>query len=232
MKQSSVCAGACILLFLATASPPNCQAWGGGGGPLIVRLTPDLGELNDELAPLVGRFEEGVWMIGGGGFVGVHRNLRLGGLGAQGSTKIEDGEREAELTMSYGGLLAECAVPYKRIQCFVGGVIGWGTMGLELSRKNRFMNWHDFWSNFGDEDISSDDFTGHLSTSFFFYQPYVGVQLAVSPSVHLRGSIGYFGASIGSGHWKESGTTLGGSPSIDISNWRLQLSMLFGSFPR
>jgi hypothetical protein len=189
-----------------------------------------LGELNDELAPLVGRFEEEVWMIGGGGFAGIHRNFGLGGLGAQGSKTIEDGEKEAELTISYGGLLAEYAVPSRRIQCFLGGVIGWGTVGLKLGSKNRHMNWDDLWDDFGDQDVSSDDVTRHLSASFFFYQPYVGLQVALSPSVYLRGSIGYFGASIGGGDWKESGTTLDGSPSINLSNYLLQFSLLFGSF--
>lgn len=229
MKKGVICVGFSVL-FLLTASQTHPQDWGGGGGPFIMQFSPDLGELNQELNSVVGRFEGSIRMIGGGGFANISRNLRLGGLGAGGSKKIEENGREAELSLGYGGVLAEYVAPLGRIQLFLGGLIGWGSVELRLSRKNWNMNWEDFWDNFGEDSVSSNDYSGYLTSSFFCYQPYVGLQLALSQWLYLRGSFGYFGANISRGSWKEAGIKLRDSPPLDISSYRAQVFIVLGWF--
>lgn len=230
MGKKFVGIGFLNIILLMGVSPADAQAWGGGGGPFIMQFSPDLGELNRKLNPVVGSFEGGIRMIGGGGLAGVSRNVRLGGLGAGGSKKIEGNGREAELSIGYGGFLAEYVLPLGRIQCFLGGVIGWGSIDLRLSRANWNMSWNDFWNDFEGDSLSSNDYSGHLTSSFFCYEPYVGLQLAFTQWLYLRGSIGYFGANVDKGGWKESGIKLHDSPAIDISNYRAQVFLLFGWF--
>jgi hypothetical protein len=190
-----------------------------------------LEELNTHLRMIVGDSDGGILLIGGGGIVGISRNLRVGGVGAQGSSTIKGNGRASELSIGYGGLLAEYAVALSRIECLAGGMIGWGSLQLRIGRGSRNMDWDDFWNVFEEgEDVPEDDFSGHLSASFLCYQPYVGAQVKLNAWSYLRGSIGYFGATIGSESWRESGIKLRGGPSVELSNYSLQLSLLFGSF--
>jgi hypothetical protein len=190
-----------------------------------------LGELDTHLRTAVGDPGGGILLIGGGGIVGISRNLRVGGLGAQGSRSIEGEGRVSELSIGYGGLLAEYAISLWQIECFAGGMIGWGSLRLRIARGNRNMNWDDFWDVFEEgEDVPAEDFSGHLGASFLCYQPYVGAQVKLNSWSYLRGSVGYFGARIEGESWRESGIKLRGTPSVELSNYSLQLSLVFGSF--
>ncbi len=219
-----------IFLFVGV-SLARSQAFGGGGGPFIMQFSPELGELNRRLHSLLGSDVNEIRMIGAGGLVGVTRNLRLGGLAAQGRTKIEESSGEAEFSIGYGGGLVEYVVPLGKLHCFLGAMIGWGSIELKLSRRNWDMNWNDFWQNFEEGDsLPSDDYSGHLSNSFFCYQPYAGLQFALSSWLYLRGSIGYFGGKMNGSNWRESGIKLRDSPTIDISAYRVQVFLVFGWF--
>ena len=197
---------------------------------MIMEFSPNLDQLNGKLDNVVGRFEGRMRLIGGGGFASLSRNWRLGGLGAAGSKTIEEQGREAELSVSYGGMLAEYAIPLGRIQFSIGGLIGWGHTGLRVSRRNWNMDWDDFWHNYEEDSLSSNDYSGHLSASFFCYEPYVAVQFAISESLHLRGSVGYIGADIDGSAWHESGIELRNAPSLDLSSYRAQFFLLLGWF--
>jgi hypothetical protein len=231
MRTGCVSVGLLLLSCMTHPTITCAEAWGGGGGPFVLQFAPGLEELNTHLKMVVGDSHGRILLIGGGGTVGISRNLRVGGLGAQGSSTIKGEGRVSELSIGYGGLLAEYAVSLSRIECFAGGMIGWGSLRLRIGSGDRNMDWDDFWNVFEEgEDVTADDFSGHLSSSFLCYQPYVGAQVKLNAWLHLRGSIGYFGATIREESWRESGITLRGAPSVELSNYSLQLSLVFGSF--
>ena len=227
-----VCISLAFVALLCTVSEGNAQLWGGGGGPYVMVFPPSLRELNEELQSVLGEdFHNSVFFLSGGyGSGSVAPNIRIGGLGASGKSTISGNYRHATLSIGYGGFLTEYTIPWKRFQFFVGGVLGGGDIKLKISRASK-LNWDDFWDDFTpDTTVSSDDFAGDLSANFFYGEPYVGIQYAVTPWAYIKIDVGYPFIKWGSGSWKESGTKLTDTPHMDISNPSVRVGVYFGHF--
>jgi len=219
-----------VALFFAV-SQGDAQLWGGGGGPYVMMFPPNLVELNEDLMNVVGEdFYNKVFFLSGGyGSGSVARNIRIGGLGGDGSASISGNDRHASLGLGIGGFLAEYSIPWKRFQFFVGGVLGGGDIKLKISRASD-LNWDEFWNNFTSDSISSDNFSGNLSAGFVYGESYLGIQYAVTPWAYLKIDFGYSVIMLGSASWKESGKVLTGAPGMNLSNPFVRLGVYFGHF--
>lgn len=230
-KRVCICLVFVVLLF--TVSQGGAQIWGGGGGPCIMMLPPELEVLDSKLTRvLVDGFDGNFLFLSGGyGSGSITPNVRIGGLGADGKSTISGNDRQASLSMGIGGFLAEYSVPWKRFQFFVGGVMGGGNIRLKISRASD-LNWDEFWHNFTSDSISADNFSGNISAGFFYGEPYLGIQYSVTPWAYIKIDVGYSIIMLGSASWKESGKTLTGAPDMNLSAPSVRLGVYFGHFGR
>lgn len=225
----------CISLALVTLpfalSKGDAQLWGGGGGPYVVVFQPELEVLDSQLRYVIGDgFDGNLFFLSGGyGSGSIAPNLRVGGLGAGGKSTISGNDRQATLSLGYGGFLTEYVVPWRRFQFFVGGVLGGGNIGLKISRASR-LSWSSFWDNFAADSVSSANFSGDLSATFFYGEAYLGFQYAVTPWAYVKIDVGYPVMRLGSASWKESSTRLTGAPDMVLSAPFVRVGVYFGYF--
>jgi len=228
-----VCVSLAFVALLCIVSQANAQLWGGGGGPYVMTFGPDLRELNDQLWPVLGKDfgERFVFLSGGYGSGSIAPNIRIGGSGADGKSTISGNDRQTTLSIGYGGFLTEYVIPWGRFQFLVGGVLGGGNIGLKISRASD-LNWDEFWQNFTSDSISSENFSGDISASFFYGEPYLGIQYAVTPWAYIKIDFGYSVIMLGSASWKEGGKTLTGAPDMNLSTPFVRAGVYFGYFGR
>jgi hypothetical protein len=175
------------------------------------------------------KFAENMWLIGGGGCGTVWNNLRIGGVGGEGSQILSGNERQAEFSIEYGGFLAEYAVPLGKFHFHVGGVLGGGGMDLKITRA-RASTWDGIWDGFERDSVGIEDYETTLEASFFHYEPYIGVQYSITQWAYLDLKGGYFGAS--PSEWNEMGRPVADPPEMKLSNYFVSLGIVFGYFTR
>lgn len=203
--------------------------FGAGGGPDFLYFPAKLDTLNVYLKDVVGTFDEPIFLTGGGGCVTVWKNLRIGGMGASGKLKITGNKRKAELSLGYGGFLAEYAIPLRKFKILLGGVVGHGGVDLRISRASH-LNWDDLFDNLKSDSVPGTHLEADLENSFFHYQPYLGIQFALSPWCYLIGKGGYIGTKLG--EWNQMGMELADYPKMDFSNYFFSLGVYLGYFSR
>ncbi|MCK4352221.1 PDZ domain-containing protein [candidate division WOR-3 bacterium] len=205
--------------------------WGGGGGPNVMYFPPKLDDINKELkaATVLGKtFDGGMFLTGGWGCGTVCENLRIGGGGGGGSQVITGKDRKAELSIDYGGFLTEYIIPIGKLQIFLGGMIGGGSIGLKISRASG-LSWDEMWDNFNQGDsVSGKYYEADLKAGFLYYQPYIGIQFPVMPWCYLTLQGGYFGTKMYA--WKQMGKELTDYPEMNLSNYCITLGVMFGYF--
>lgn len=111
----------------------------GNGGPMVGLIWLDLAELNKAIinvnyegggfAPL----DERMVLFGGGGLGGLKKGGRFGGYGLKGEVNSSRGDKEAILSLSYGGFLYEYGIFSEgKTDIAVGTLLGGGNTELDL----------------------------------------------------------------------------------------------------
>ena len=171
--------------------------FGGGIGVAPSWLYLDLAPLNGVLtAANAATLGDGpLYMSGIHGYVYVLfvPNLRVGGLGAGGSmesSSIEQGtntRRNVKMSVSLGGVTLDYVIPViPRVDITVGTMLGGGSMKVAMNRDDGTGKvWGDLWSEYGSSQPATE-YTRTLDGTFFFYEPTVAVEVALTRWLGVR----------------------------------------------
>ena len=188
--------------------------------------------------------KEGMFLIGGHGYayIMIIPNVRIGGMGAGGSQTVEriasyptnPGDPSspvqawldrASISTGFGGVTIEYALPFRRVQCAVGVLLGAGSHTLTLTHLldgNR--SWRAPVSH-----PSGIEYHHVYKNAFFAYQPMASIEYLISPFVVLGLTGGYYGCSGSS--WKlDDAFTVTDMPDVKIGGPFVRLGLTFGLF--
>lgn len=210
---------------------------GGGGGVTPMWFFVKTTELNASMrrAMMPELTSSGMFMMGGAGFgyVGFIKNVRIGGLGAGGDiseVKIVDGRyKSTQLSMSFGGVTLEFAIPIGDVRFVIGGLLGGGGSTLTLiDSPNASKSWDSILDQY--KNSTATNGTRHdFSNAFFAYQPMLSFEYVPHPLVTLRVTGGWFGSS--GGTWKmDDEFTVANIPDFKFANGFIQLGVFVGAF--
>ncbi len=173
--------------------------FGGGGGFTPGWIFPKFDEINNQLRQFgVPEFSNsGFFTTGGGGFIylGFIKNLRVGGMGFGGSKSVSgtgsipglldkafinnslqlDLNREVDYSLGGGGVTIEYTLPFiKTFGISLGGIIGSGSMQMDIYQNSGSFSWNNFWSN-----IQYPQLNTHrtIKNNFWFFTPTVNVDI-------------------------------------------------------
>jgi hypothetical protein len=184
--------------------------FGGGGGFTPGWIFPNFDELNNQLVQFnVPKLSNsGLFTTGGSGFVyiGVIKNLRVGGMGFGGSKSVSaiyyppyitllptpnNGEkREVDYSIGGGGLTVEYTLPFVRnFGISVGGIIGGGSININVYKNTSDISWNNLWDQANSS--TSTDYARQLKDTYWFFTPTLNVDIPLYRFVVLRVGGGY-----------------------------------------
>lgn len=206
IRKSCILGIAIATLLSGSALASRHEAWhrssvgaGGGGGPFFGTVALGVAELNGKLkaegfAPL----SSTLTLVGGGGWGGTS-TWSIGGLGAGGNVRSIKEGKEADLSVGFGGFLAERRFPLgESVALHAGGLLGGGGATLRLTYDRP----HDV-----DEAIGAPHDTV-LTTGFALFAPTAGITLPLSDWLSLQARASYllpFGGEL----WEHAGGAVG-----------------------
>ena len=216
----------------------NAPKVGGAGGFTPVFLFWDVNAFNDQLPPTAAKFNKvPMALYGGSGYayIMLMDNLRVGGMGLSGSTKssslIGNVRRDVDVTIGFGGVTIEYAVPILvRLDVVPGIMLGGGGMDITMTRDDgSFKSWGPVWNDF-DLNTGTQNVSRKLQGSFFVYQPSVYVEFALLRWIGLRAGVSYVGMA--SPTWKiDRDQDLSDVPStVRGQGWSISTGVFLGTF--
>ncbi|MFP3953960.1 MAG: hypothetical protein ACLFVS_07540 [Candidatus Acetothermia bacterium] len=152
----------------------------GGIGVALLNLTDLNSSLEDEGYK---SFDGTVLVTSGGGHLNVTDNLRIGGIGYQGSTDTSFTDGNGDLAIKFGGLLLEGKFGLTDSLSFLaGGLAGMGTLDLKINESipETFSG-----------ALTDTPNTHHLTKNYFGIQPSLVIELAIFPWLSLRANASY-----------------------------------------
>ena len=230
MRASGGAWAVLVVIGLVAISWPVAAGGGfsGGGGPFIVGVFFDLGELERSLQGIVriqGDLDLGdqsLFLLRGGGGLG-GPEFRFGGMGMQGEwTYPVTGESEFDrmtLTVGGGGFLMDRLIGETEDAGFsLGAVVGGGEWTLRMNK--------DAQGSFG--EIVRQPVSLELHRSFWFALPYASVEFRIFEFVGIRAGAGFW-ATLSFDDWKiPGGPVAPGGPLRSTLSPLLQLMLIFG----
>jgi hypothetical protein len=184
--------------------------FGGGGGFTPGWMFPNFDELNTQLEQFnVPKFpNSGLFTTGGSGFIyiGVVKNLRIGGMGFGGSKSVSaeyappyislppipylQEKREVDYSIGGGGLTVEYTLPFVRdFGISVGGIIGGGSINIDIYKNAGDISWNGLWNQAN--SYGSPDYSRHLHDSYWFFTPTLNIDIPLYRFIVLRVGGGY-----------------------------------------
>lgn len=220
------------------------DAKSGGALSIVIGLyRPDMRELNDiaEALNFPGGFgNEAIFMNGLRGYGYIGKNFRIGGIVISGNTQVADPgtqfNRTLELDVSHGGVTLEYVYPTRRMEFYVGGMLGVGSYEVTYTQQDVRGNraeWDELLDTFA-ATPSTGSFAKSLSAGYTAVNPWVGVKYKLLPWFALDGNVGYHLGRVRSNQWvfsDHSGDGVKGSPSIDAGGLTGWVEVTFGFFP-
>jgi hypothetical protein len=213
--------------------------FGGGGGFIPGWYIPNMDPLNEQLKAL-GASElpkSGIFTTGGGGFIylGVIKNLRIGGLGFGGS-RSEDGNIilqnssfnfETVYSISGGGLTIEYTLPFvKNIGISVGALLGGGSVTIETFKNRGSFNWENIWN----ESTPTENISRTFENNFWIISPTINVDIPFYRFLAFRIGGGYQ-ISLGDTWAIENDKDLSGVPSdLNGNSFFINTGIFIGFF--
>ncbi|MBI5474971.1 MAG: hypothetical protein HY961_21730 [Ignavibacteriae bacterium] len=186
--------------------------------------------------------DQGMYMngIGGAAFIMFVPNLRVGGLGMNGtltSTSLVAGvRRDAELAVSFGGVTIEYVIPIaERLDFTVGAMLGGG--GLEVTLRQHdgsALTWNQEWGNYetGNYNLNGkiSNITRKFDGSFYVYVPSLNLEYGILGWVGVRLGVSYVGMF--SPTWRVDGNydLLGVPDNIHGKGFMVNAGLFVGTF--
>ena len=237
-----------ILLFLLTtatfAQMSSQIGWmskfGLAGGANASWIFPNYDEINKQL-PEFGineKFSGGLLTWGGSGYVYlmIIDNLRIGGMGFGGSqslnTNTPNYNREVIYKIGGGAFTVEYSLPFiKKIGVSVGGMIGGGSLSVELYQFNinGGIGWDDSWGIFNVR-TGTKNFSRVMNCSYFTLTPTFNVDIPLTRFFAIRVGTGYQFTM--NENWElANGQSLSGVPSsVNGDAFFIQTGIYLGFF--
>ena len=172
--------------------------FGGGGGYTPFWFAPNMDALNLQAKSFgVPEFSTGGFYVsGGGGFIylGVVKNLRIGGMGFGGTTSKTSSSgginSEVDYSLSGGGLTVEYTIPFVRsVAVSIGAIIGRGSLEVQLYKNNGAHSWEGIWNNASGSTSSS--YHAVLKNNYWIFTPTLNVDIPAYRMLSFRVGIGY-----------------------------------------
>lgn len=210
-----------------------------GGGYTGTFIFTNFDELNKKLLEQTFRFSEDalsapIFLSGVQGFtaIGIIPNVRLGFLGMGGSKRVEKRDtiinlnKNVEYSLSFQGVFIDYGfILMKSLALIPGITFGWGNRTIEVYQAPAEISWDQF------EAIGDiNKFLNRAEGNFYFVQPNINFEYALTPFFMIRANVGY-SLSFG-GEWTFNQTSkLSNVPDkIDANGLTLQLGLFLGLF--
>jgi len=209
-----------MLLLFFTPSTSPARDFFGGIGPIPMWLKVDYADLNKYVSGIgVAPFEDGLFFVGGGGYLYVHPDVRVGLVGA-GSHKERQGSlgtstNEVQFSLWFMGGTAEYVFSFMKGDVAVGTLLGWGHSEIKIRQvSTEPIPWDTIWDDYQTAG-TMENFGTILKGNFFAYQPFLRLKYKLTNWLSLQGSVGYLGAQVGT--WKQWGDVeIEKEPSLDV----------------
>lgn len=210
-----------------------------GGGYTGTFIFTNFDALNKKLGEQTFRFAENafsapIYLSGVQGFtaIGIIPNVRLGFLGMGGSKTVEKKDtvinlnKFVEYSLSFQGVSIDYGfVLMKSIALIPGITFGWGSRTIEVYQAPAEIPWDEF-NAIGDPR----KFLNRAEGNFYFVQPNINFEYALTPFFMIRANAGY-SLSFG-GEWKFNRTAnLTNVPdNINANGFTVQFGLFLGLF--
>lgn len=208
-------------------------------------LFVDVKPINEFLVPAGGASlkENGVFLWGGGGaaYIMLLPNLRVGGVGMNGSiqsTRLDafGVRRDTELGVGFGAVTFEYVIPvFERLDVAVGTMLGGG--GIDITLRQDLggpKTWGNEWNNYGTGNYQIGGQIKHikqtLSGSYFVWIPSVCVEYAILGWVGFRLGASYVGMSSPSWTVDENDELLGVPSNVSGKGFMINAGLFVGTF--
>lgn len=220
----------------------NRTKLGGAGG-----VTPIVGMFDNKgidkfltSAGLPSFGSDPMYIVGGEGYgyIMFLKNVRMGGFGGSGSQTINKLDpignirKEVDYTISYGGFLMDYVQPVAyKLDVAIGASIGAGSVDITMRRDNSgFKDWDSLWTQFGDANRSTQNYTRTLSGSFVTINPHINIEYTLLTWLQLRIGLGY--PIMVSPEWKlDEKYDVNSVPSnIKANGYTVNAGIMFGYF--
>lgn len=200
MKKLVITVGLFLFISISAYSQESSfydAPFGGGGGYTPFWFVPKVDVLNANIKGLdIPDFSSGGFYVsGGGGFIylGVIKNVRIGGMGFGGTTSRSSSSgginRQADFSLSGGGLTVEYTLPFIRAFAIsVGAIIGRGSLEIQLYKNRGVNSWN---SVFGGVSTQSSNYSSTLKNSFWILNPMLNVDIPAYRMLSFRVGVGY-----------------------------------------
>ncbi len=210
-----------------------------GGGYTGTFIFTNFTELNKKLLEPTFNFSQDaltapIFLSGVQGFtaIGIIPNVRLGFLGMGGSKTVEKKDslinlnKHVEYSMSFQGVSIDYGIILMKSLALIPGItFGWGTRTIEVYQAPSEISWDKF-----NAIANLNNFLNRAEGNFYFLQPNINFEYALTPFFMIRANAGY-ALSFG-GEWKFNRTAnLTGVPKkIDANGFTVQLGLFLGLF--
>ncbi len=207
----------CVLSSLSFAQRQQYfdAPFGGGGGFTPGWIFPKFDQVNPVLKQFgVPEFSNaGLFTTGGSGFIylGFIKNFRVGGIGFGGSKSTSSSQvlpiiieksvvnnsvqvvvnKEVQYSLGGGGLSLEYTLPFvKNVGISVGGIIGGGSLNIEIYKNSETFNWDDLWNQVSNR-FPSDNEHKTIKNNFWFFSPTINFDIPAFRFIAFRIGAGY-----------------------------------------
>lgn len=202
-------------------------------------VIPNLKPINNQLAGFgVEAFpESGMVTWGGGGYAYVLfvKNLRIGGIGYNGtmttSGRDDITQKQADYSISGGALTIEYTLPFiNKFDLSVGLMIGGGSQEISIYKNNGNFSWDRIWYGANNDSLSSGSFGRILKNSFFTLAPTVNFDFPINRFMAFRFGGGYI-FSIGNNWTVANEQSIANVPSdLNGNSFFIQTGIYIGFF--
>ncbi len=206
----------------------------GGAGGWDYYLFPEmnLSSLNTELTAIgLDALPTSLEMMGGGGWVFMGKNIRIGGFGAGGSLSSNDKNaqdiaQDINFRLNLSGFLIEKVFhPFSKTEIYLGTTLGSGKASLKITQQKGKPDWDEIWQGLNTTD-TDEYYQLKMKSRFFTAMPALGFRYNILRWIGIGANVGYLYGE--AKDWSTSGDNVNAAPEMDLSNVFYRFNLYFG----
>ena len=225
-------------LLVALSANVTGQAYKAYGGYMVGLWNIDWTSLNLQSINKygMGKFDQAIFLNGGGGAVNVYDRIYIGGAGFTGNIQINGADsasskinRTLSLSSNMVGPYLEANYrPYGNLELNLGAGIYFGETSLNVIKDSGTKSWSNIWNSFGDGGTNPSYVTNKISTSITIVNPYFSLRYPLTPWFGFDLSLGYFLTFYDPNGWEANKSPVADKQEIGLSNTFIKISFIFG----